>query len=82
MQSKPLNTAPIIQFIQQVRSADLGNAKEVKLNMQNAKRLGFALGEVMARLEGDLEEILAAKSQSPTETIEITMDGGNNWNSN
>lgn len=82
MQSKPLNTAPIIQFIQQVRSADLGNAKEVKLNMQNAKRLSFALGEVMARLEGDLEEILATKSQSPTETIEITMDGGNNWNSN
>lgn len=82
MQSKPLNTAPIIQFIQQVRSADLGNSKEVKLNMQNAKRLSFALGEVMARLEGDLEEILASKSQASTETIKITMDGGNNWNSN
>jgi len=76
---EPLNTAPIQQFIQQVRSADAGKAKEVKLDLQNAKRLAFCLGEVMTRLEGDLEEILSSKSSSTDEVIEVKMDGGSSW---
>lgn len=77
--SEPLNTAPIQQFIQHVRSADAGKAKEVKLDLQNAKRLAFCLGEVMTRLEGNLEEILARKSSSSNEVIEVKMDGGSSW---
>lgn len=77
--SEPLNTAPIQQFIQQVRAAEAGNAKDVKLNMQQAKRLAFCLGETMARLEGDLEKILAANSTQEESVINITMDGGNSW---
>jgi hypothetical protein len=78
-QNDPLNTAPIQQFIQQVRSADAGKAKEVKLDLQNARRLAFCLGEVMTRLEGNLEDILANKNSSSDEVIEVRMDGGTDW---
>jgi len=76
---EPLNTAPIQQFIQQVRSADAGKAKEVKLDLQQAKRLAFCLGETMSRLEGDLEEILARQSSGSDNVIEVKMDGGSHW---
>jgi len=76
---EPLNTAPIQQFIQQVRSADAGKAKEVKLDLQQAKRLAFCLGETMSRLEGDLEEILAKQSSGSDDVIEVKMDGGSHW---
>jgi len=61
-----------------VRSADSSNAKEVKLDLQNAKRLAFCLGEVMSRLEGDLEQILL-KPSNENEVIEVKMDGGSSW---
>jgi len=73
---EPLNTAPIQQFIQQVRSADASKAKEVKLDLQQAKRLAFCLGETMSRLEGDLEEILSKQSSGSEDVIEVKMDGG------
>lgn len=76
---EPLNTAPIQQFIQQVRSADAGKAKEVKLDLQQAKRLAFCLGETMSRLEGDLEEILSKQSSGSEDVIEVKMDGGSHW---
>jgi hypothetical protein len=76
----PLNTAPIQQFIQQVRSADASKAKEVKLDLQNAKRLAFCLGEVMSRLNGDLEELLLSQTDSQSESnIEVRLDGGSDW---
>ena len=78
-QNEPLNTAPIQQFISQVKSADMGNAKEVKLDIQNAKRLAFTLGEVMARLNGNLEEIIIRKAEGTDEIIEVRMDGGTGW---
>ena len=76
--SDPLNTVPIQQFIQQVKSADAGRAKEVKIDMQNAKRLAFTLGEVMARLNGDLEQLLAKSNSDNDEVIEVKLDGGGN----
>lgn len=80
MQNDPLNTAPIQQFISQVKSADAGKAKEVKLDIQNAKRLAFTLGEVMARLNGDLEKIIASQATaSQDEVIQVQLDGGANW---
>lgn len=75
----PLNTTPIQQFIQQVKSADAGKAREVKLDIQNAKRLAFTLGEVMARLNGDLEQLLSSQTSSDNEVIEVRLDGGSNW---
>ena len=76
---EPLNTNPIQQFIQQVKSADASNQREIKLNVDQAKRLAFTLGEVMARLNGDLEQILARKNSGADDVIQINMDGGSKW---
>jgi len=74
----PLNTAPIQQFIQQVKQADSGQAKEVKLTLQQAKGLAFTLGIVMSRLQGDMEKFVK-ENASKEETVKVQMDGGNNW---
>lgn len=76
---EPLNTAPVQQFLQQVKAADSGNAREVKLDIQSAKRLAFTLGEVMTRLNGNLEELLAKKASGDDEVIQVQMDGGSGW---
>ena len=76
---EPINTAPIQQFIQQVKSADAGRAKDIRLEMQNAKRLAFTLGEVLARLNGDLEKLLIDQARGENEVIQIQMDAGSSW---
>lgn len=78
MQNEPLNTAPIQQFIQQVKSADMGRAKDVRLDITQAKNLAYTLGIVMSRLEGDLERYVKANAGSG-EPIEIQLDGGEGW---
>ena len=78
-QNEPLNTAPIQQFISQVKSAVASQAKEIKLTAQQAKRLAFTLGEVMTRLNGDLEQILARKNSGADDVIQVNMDSGSNW---
>lgn len=79
MQSEPLNTVAIQQFISQVKSADAGQSRDVTLDIQQAKRLAFTLGEVMTRLNGDLESLLIKKNNKEDETIEVRLDGGNSW---
>jgi hypothetical protein len=74
----PLNTAPIEQFIQQVKQADSGQAKEVKLTIQQAKGLAFTLGTVMTRLQGDMEKFVK-ENAGKEEVVEVQMDGGNDW---
>ena len=78
-QNEPLNTVPIQQFISQVKSADASKAKEVKLTIEQSKRLAFTLGEVMARLNGDIEQILARKNSGADDVIQVNMDSGSNW---
>lgn len=78
MQNEPLNTVAIQQFINQVKGADASQAKDVKLDIQNAKRLAFTLGEVMTRLNGNLEAILIQQNKQD-DTIEVQLDGGNTW---
>ena len=78
-QPEPLNTVAIQQFISQVKSADSSRAKEVKLDIQNAKRLAFTLGEVMARLNGDLEKLIVKQNSGEDEVISINMDAGSGW---
>lgn len=76
---EPLNTNPIQQFIQQVKTADASRQQEVKMNIEQARRLAFTLGEVMTRLNGDLEQLLARKNSGADEVIQINMDGGSKW---
>lgn len=73
MQSEPINTIPLQQFLQQVKSADASNSKEVKLDIQNAKRIAFTLGEVLARLNGDLEDLLIRSSSKNEDNIIVQL---------
>jgi hypothetical protein len=76
---EPLNTIPLQQFLQQVKSADASRAKEVKLEISAAKNLAFALGIVMSRMHGDLEKLVAESKNSDDEVIQINLDGGSKF---
>lgn len=82
MSTDPLNTLPIQQFIQQVKSADNSKARDFKMSIEQAKNLAFTLGIVMGRLNGDLEKLVASSGDSgisdDTE-IEVRLDGGVGW---
>lgn len=74
-----INTTPITQLIQQIRSAELSSDKEIKLPMAKARLLALALAEVMDKLNQDYESILSElKSNAGTsvDTISVEMDGG------
>jgi hypothetical protein len=78
MQTKdPINTASLQQFIQQVKGADLSNQKEVRLDINTAKQVTYSLATVLARLAGDYEGLMAQKSNTEAEAIEVKVDGGN-----
>lgn len=78
MENEQLNTIPIQQFINAVKGADASKQREVKLDIQNAKRLAFTLGEVMTRLNGDLEALLLKKNEEDN-VVQVQLDGGQNW---
>jgi hypothetical protein len=73
----PINTASLQQFIQQVKGADLSNQKEVRLDINTAKQVTYALATVLARLAGDYEGLIAQKDSTEAQTIEVKVDGGN-----
>lgn len=70
----PINTAPLQQLIQQIKTADLSNQKDIKIDISTAKNIAYTLGIVMSRLAGDYEQLLAKKDKD--DTIQIQMDGG------
>lgn len=76
---EPLNTLPIQKFIQDVKQADASRQKELRLDIQQAKNLAFTLGAVMARMEGDLEQLVKDSATNSEEVIQITMDAGAGW---
>jgi len=79
-QNEPLNTASIEMFLQQVKSADNGRQKEIRLDINQAKNLAHTLGLVMTRLNGNLEELLINNVSSEQEqVVQIQVDGGNTW---
>jgi hypothetical protein len=73
---EPLNTRSLQQFLQQVKSAENSQAREVKMSIQQAKNLAFTIGAVMSRLHGDLEKLVAESKNSNDEVISINIDGG------
>ena len=75
---EPLNTIPLQLFIQQVKSAEASQSREIKIDIATAKNLAFTLGIVMSRLEGDLEKLVSQNTASD-EQIEINLDGGGGW---
>jgi len=77
MQNSPINIAPLQQFIQQVKMADMSQQKEIKLDIRTAKQLAFTIGEVTSKLTQDYENLFhALKSSKNTEVVEVQLDGG------
>jgi len=76
---EPLNTIPLQQFLNAVKAAENSRAREVKIDIANAKNLAFTIGIVMSRLHGDLEKLVAESKSSDNETIEINLDGGSKF---
>jgi hypothetical protein len=74
---EPLNTIEIEKFITAVKNAENSRAKELRIDIQNAKNLAYTLGLVMSRLHGDLEKLVT--SQQDNQTIEINLDQGPGW---
>jgi hypothetical protein len=72
-----INQTPITQFIQQVRTADQTQSKEVKLSIQQARALVLVLSEMQIKLLQDYETMFnQLKKSVDSETITVTMDGG------
>ena len=80
MQTKePLNTASLQRFIEQVKGADLGNQKEVRIDINTAKHITYPLATVLARLAGDYEALMAHNNSTEAkkdETVNVQVDGG------
>ena len=76
---QPINTLPIQKFLTQVKNADASKAREIKINIEQAKNLAFTLGIVMSRLQGDLEKLVAESKVNNEEVISVELNGGSDW---
>tara|TARA_B100000902_G_C26541928_1_gene542905 strand:+ start:50 stop:292 length:243 start_codon:yes stop_codon:yes gene_type:complete len=78
MSTDPINTLPIQQFIQIVKVAEQSKSKEVRLDINTAKTLALTMGEISARLHGDLEKYVAEQIEkiNADQVIEVNMDSG------
>ena len=78
--NEPINTIPIQQFIQIVKTAEASNQKEIRIPLTQAKALAYALGTVMANHQGRLEKLIIDNKSAPDEeVVTVTMDGGSDW---
>ena len=76
MQSQ-INLSPISQFVQQVRSAEQTQSKEVKISIQQARALVLTLTECVDKINRDYETLLTdLKSSFDNDIISVSMDGG------
>jgi hypothetical protein len=73
----PINLTPITQLIQQIRSAEQTQSKEVKIPIQQARTIVLALTEMQDKLLSDYETMFNALRRSvETEVVTVSMDGG------
>jgi F0F1-type ATP synthase membrane subunit b/b' len=79
MQKQPINTAPISQFLSLVKSAEASRQKEIRMDLDKAKKLHYCLTELLARHTEDLEKLLVSSSDTSNEIIDVKMDGGSGW---
>jgi len=72
-----INLTPITQFIQQIRSAELSQTKNVTIDIQKARLLALALTEIQDKLLQDYETMFnQLKNAVETEVVNVSMDGG------
>jgi hypothetical protein len=73
----PINLSPLTTFTQTLRAAELSQAKEVKLSIQQARLLGLALTELLDKVNQDYETMYnTLKRSAGEETVSVAMDGG------
>jgi len=70
---KQLNTLPIESFLEKARIAIRSNQKNLTLSIDEVTNLQNSLSVVMTRLTGEMDQIVAAAGQMPTE---VKIDGG------
>jgi hypothetical protein len=82
MSVEPLNTIPLQQFLNLVKSADVSRQKEIRMDITQARTLALTLGSVMARLEGDLEKFVEEqiKKIQDEQVITVNLGGTSDWN--
>ena len=73
-----INLTPVTQLVQQIRSAELTQAKEVKIPIQQARLLSLALTEIMDKMNRDWESIYneLKKASADPSVITVELDGG------
>ena len=76
MQNDKINTIAIQNFMNQVRGAELGNQREIRMDIATAKSLSHTLSLVMTRLSGNYEGLLQSVQKAEPE-VQVKMDGGN-----
>ena len=76
MQNDKINTIAIQNFMNQVRGAELGNQREIRMDLATAKNLSHVLSLVMTRLAGNYEGLLQSVQKAEPE-VQVKMDGGN-----
>jgi hypothetical protein len=70
-----INTYHIQQFIEQIKIADMTQQREIRIDIKSARTLALNLGEVLAKLHQDYEQLL--KNLTPNnDIVEVRMDGG------
>jgi hypothetical protein len=73
----PINLTPVTQFVHLVKAAELGQSKEVKMTIQQARLLNLALTELLDKINQDYESMYNALKRSvDSEPINVSMDGG------
>jgi len=74
--SNPINTTPIQQFLQLVKSAEISQQKEIRLDLKSARLLALCLAEVNSKLLEDYDMLFSKLMQSSGQAVTIQMDGG------
>jgi hypothetical protein len=74
--SNQINTYPLLQFIQQVKGADLAKQKDIRIDIVAAKQISYALAEVLAKVNQDYDVLLKNLQKNTGENITVQFDGG------
>lgn len=74
--SNQINTYPLVQLIQQIKSADMSQQKDIRLDIKTAKQVAYTLGEVLAKMNQDYEVLLKNLQKNTGESITVQFDGG------
>lgn len=74
--SNQINTYPLLQFIQQVKGADLAKQKDIRMDIVTAKQVSTALAEVLAKVNQDYDMLLKNLQKNTGENITVQFDGG------